>query len=158
MKEAVGSTWIFIIVITLILFFTAFVSLSTNYTRTYKIKDEIISILTSKKGINKSAITTINKELVDLGYNSISTCPDDGSTWYAFSRSNDIGFVSKKKANYCIKKTELKEYPGRLPASYYSVAVFFKVDLPVIGDMFTLVVEGETSSIVLPNDGMLPKV
>ena len=66
MKEAVGSTWIFTIVITLLLFFTAFVSLSTNYTRTYKIKDEIITILTNKKGVNKNAIRAINEELFDM--------------------------------------------------------------------------------------------
>ena len=63
MKEAIGGTWIFIIVITLIMFFTAFVSLSTNYTRTYKIKDKIVSIIASKKGVSKSTIQAINKEL-----------------------------------------------------------------------------------------------
>lgn len=164
MKEAVGGTWIFMIVITLIMFFTAFVSLSTNYTRTYKIKDEIISIIASKKGVNKQTIEAINKELVDLGYNSTSKCPEDGGTWYAFSRTNSRGTVSRDKANYCIKRNvviskcgnKTSGAIGHPPSNYYSVAVFFKLDFPVLGDIFNIIVQGETATLNMPSDGLLP--
>lgn len=164
MKEAIGGSWIFIIVITLIMFFTAFVSLSTNYTRTYKIKDKIVSIIASKKGVSKSTIQSINKELRDIGYSSKSACPDDGGTWYGFSRTNNNGTVSRTKANYCIKRNVVvSKCSGRTdgaighPASnYYSVAVFFKIDFPVLGNMFQILVQGETSTISMPEDGVLP--
>lgn len=164
MKEAVGSTWIFMIVVTLILFFTAFVSLSTNYTRTYKIKDEIISIIASNKGVNSTTIKAINKELVDLGYNSTNKCPQDEGTWYGFSRTNSSGTVSRDNANYCIKRNiviskcgdRTSGAIGHPPSSYYSVAVFFKIDLPILGDIFNVILQGETSTINMPSDGFLP--
>lgn len=164
MKEAVGGTWIFTIVITLIMFFTAFVSLSTNYTRTYKIKDEIISIVASKKGVNKDAIAAVNKELINLGYNSTSNCPNDGGTWYGFSRTNSNALGSRTSANYCIKRNVViskcgdrtSGAIGHPPSNYYSIAVFFKIDLPIIGDIFNIIVQGETSTINMPSDGLLP--
>ncbi len=44
MKEAIGGTWLFTLVIAFLAVFTTFVSITTNYSRTYKIKDEIIKI------------------------------------------------------------------------------------------------------------------
>lgn len=164
MKEAIGGTWIFIIVITLIMFFTAFVSLSTNYTRTYKIKDKIVSIIASKKGVSKSTIQAINKELREIGYSSKGSCPEDGGTWYGFSRTNGDAYVSRSNANYCIKRNVVvSECSGRTDGAighpstnYYSVAVFFKIDFPVLGNIFKIIVRGETASINMPKDPVLP--
>ena len=54
MKEAIGGSWLFTLIITLLAFFTCFISISTNYTRTYNIKDKIVSIVTNRRGINKA--------------------------------------------------------------------------------------------------------
>jgi len=52
-KEAVGGTWLFGIVITFIVFFTTYISMSTNYAKTFKVKDEIL--LTTDDYQNKIA-------------------------------------------------------------------------------------------------------
>lgn len=163
MKEAVGSTWIFTIVITLLLFFTAFVSLSTNYTRTYKIKDEIITILTNKKGVNENAIRAINEELFDIGYSTKGTCPD-GTNWFGYSKTKNNGKVYGNDANYCIKVNTvicrnrtaggtMNDGPiGHPPSNYYTVLVFFAIDIPVMRDIFTVNIQGETPTISWPDD------
>lgn len=160
MKEAIGGTWIFTIVITLITFFTCFVSISTNYARTYKIKDEIITIITNKKGINGNAITTINDRLSEIGYGSSGTCPTN--EWYGFSKNRNDRLASYyDEISYCIKINEIcctaangvSSCPsGHTDSSYYSVMVFFQLDIPLAGELFKLNVEGETPVINLPRD------
>ena len=160
MKEAIGGTWIFTIVIVLLTFFTCFVSISTNYARTYKIKDEIITILTTKKGINQYSIKAINDSLSEVGYGSEGPCPS--TEWYGFSKNRNNRTASYyEDVNYCIKITELvctnahgvsSGSIGKPKTSYYSVMVFFQLDIPLAGDIFKLSVEGETPAITLPQD------
>ena len=64
MKEAIGGTWLFGIVITFIVFFTTFISFSTNYSRTFKVKDEVITIIERHKGVNDNTIIYINKKIL----------------------------------------------------------------------------------------------
>ena len=52
MKEAVGGTWLFGIVITFIVFFTTYISMSTNYAKSFKVKDEILLTIEHFKGVN----------------------------------------------------------------------------------------------------------
>ena len=56
MKEAIGGTWVFTILIVMISLFTALISISTNYARTFKVKDKIIAILDDKRGINGTEV------------------------------------------------------------------------------------------------------
>lgn len=166
MKEAVGGTWIFTIVIVMISLFTAFISISTNYSRTFKVKDKIIAILEDKRGINHTSISRINSELNKIGYNSTGKCiPSNAPAyaynageWYAFSRNNDNSVVGENSGqiNYCIKVTNTDMVSasgvssgaiGHPARSYFTVMVFFKLDIPVLRDVFALQISGETSSI-----------
>ena len=166
MKEAIGGTWIFTIVIVMISLFTAFVSISTNYSRTFKVKDKIIAILEDKRGINYTSIARINEELNRIGYNSTGKCIPDNlpvyaqntGTWYGFSRNNDHSVVGENSGqiNYCIKVTDTDKVSasgvssgaiGHPARSYFTVMVFFKMDFPVLREVFALQISGETSQI-----------
>lgn len=166
MKEAIGGTWVFTIVIVMISLFTAFISISTNYARTFKVKDKIIAILEDKRGINYTSISRINSELNKIGYNSTGKCiPRNAPVyavnpgrWYAFSRTNDNSVVgeSSSNINYCIKVTEVDMISasgvssgaiGHPARSYFTVMVFFKLDIPVLRDVFAVQISGETSMI-----------
>lgn len=165
MKEAIGGSWLFTLIITLLAFFTCFISISTNYTRTYNIKDKIVSIVTNRRGINKTAITQINKELREIGYGGTGTCPNDSGCWYGFNKNNDNGISSyASEVHYCIKQNVVVSLRddgttsgaiGHPAQNYYSVAVFFDIDMPVVGEIFKLTVEGETSVINLPDDSLI---
>ena len=45
MRQAIGTTWILQLVIIFMLIFVAFLSLSLNYTKAFKIKNEIITTI-----------------------------------------------------------------------------------------------------------------
>lgn len=170
MKEAIGGGWLFTLVIVLISLFSAFVAISTNYSRCYKIKDEILAIVERNKGVNMSTIPEINSYLGGLNYRSVGACPDDctsGSPWYGFSITNDRGpTTSTKKVNYCIKKMDVVKYKsdgtstgpvGHPDTAYYEVLVFFHLDLPMFNEMFQIRVEGQTSLIVNAKDDLPPR-
>lgn len=164
MKESIGGTWLFTIVIAFVVLFATYVSVTTNYSRCFKIKDDIIETLESYGGANADALTDINRRLTDLGYDSVGTCPDDGGCWTGFSRLDNAtpaGYGSK--TNYCIKKTEVVKriatedsiVTGNLdafPSSYYSVAVFFRLDWPIIRQVFNIKITGETGVILNPKN------
>lgn len=171
MKEAIGGSWLFVIVILFLTLFSGFVALAVNYSRCYKTKDEILQIIEDKNGLNKEAITEINKTLKNIGYSSKGKCPSDSNCWYAFSVTKDDGTVSySQTTNYCISKTVLSQNSinkvddknssyvsevgtlGHPNSSYYSVVAFFGLDLPAIFGNFHISIQGETEPIFMAKD------
>jgi hypothetical protein len=102
----------------MIALFTTFVSVTTNYTRTYKIKDNLIAIIEKHGGVtggDYGTLQEINTYLDSLGYTATGSCPreannpnQEGSseTWHPFSRTKNDDEASGfgDKANYCIYK------------------------------------------------------
>ena len=171
MKEAIGGTWLFGIVIVFVILFATIVSVSVNWSRAYKVKDEIINQIEKNNGFNDDTKAAIDEYIGGLGYRSTGECPDDGDTWYGvvadgtmLSRSR--GYRGKSGKNYCIKRTDINRREknslgqcvtvvgavGLPEAAYYSVAVFFKLDMPIIGSIFELRITGETSTLYNIND------
>lgn len=164
MKEAIGGTWIYVIVLAFIALFTCFVSVSTNYSRCFKIKDEILTTIEIYHGLNQQSVTRINDYLTGIGYSSEGNCPNDGNCWYGFSTSNDNGPSGYGgRRNYCISKHQvvgkkvtsswetITNGPiGHPESAYYSVAVFFQLNWPVLKQIFNVPIYGETSIIYLP--------
>mgnify|MGYP007056160590 CR=1 FL=1 len=152
MKEAIGGTWLFTIVIAFLAVFTTFVSITTNYSRTYKIKDEIIKDIEYYNGVNMKSTKAIREYIKGIGYTSSSTCPEDGDRWIGFSvnGSEANGYSVPPysgNANYCIKKnvTRKIEYFGS--TAYYTVVVFFRINWPVFRQIFDVKISGETAPL-----------
>ena len=108
MKEAIGGSWLYVLAITLIALFTTFVSVTTNYTRTYKIKDQIISIIETNDGVTPKTLEQINSYLASIGYSSTGKCPtksETGEDWQSFTTSSTSGPSGfGDNVNYCIYK------------------------------------------------------
>ena len=166
MKEAIGGTWLFGIVIVFIMIFATIISVSVNWSRAYKVKDEIINQIEKNNGFNEDTKAAIDEYIGGLGYRSTGECPDDGDVWYGVvadgsSPSRSKGYRGKNGKNYCLKRNDIvrkeKNSKGQcvtvvgaigLPESaYYSVAVFFKLDMPIIGSIFEFNITGETSTL-----------
>ena len=164
MKEAIGGTWIFGIVITLVAFFTAFISFSLNYSRCYKVKNEMLSVIERNNGINQDSITEINKYINSIGYSGTGKCePQSNAACLVGFKKNDntksFTSISTQEYNYCIEKMVMNksgnsDLTGMPASAYYHIRVFFTLDMPIVGNFFNLKVEGETSTIYLPNDGV----
>lgn len=165
MKEAVGGTWLFGIVITFIVFFTTYISMSTNYAKSFKVKDEILITIEHYKGVNSSSIERINNYLDEIGYFSSGDCNgyrnDSSIPEYTRSKFSDwMGFnfneasnrpaTSTKDVNYCIRQAVFEsgdKMTAHPRSALYQVVVFFSLDWPVIGSLLNVRIEGETSVI-----------
>lgn len=152
MKEAIGGSWIFGIVIAFVAFFAGYVSLSLNYSKIYRVKDEVIILLQNYNGINDESIEAIKKYINDVGYRNYGDCE------VGLTQRNEciIGLDSRagtpysrkvEDVNYCIEKKPTKDN-----SAYYQVTLFFKVDLPIVRKMFDINVQGETSVMVSPEE------
>jgi len=145
--------------------FTAFVSVTTNYSRCFSIKDHILDEITKANGVNNTSVPKINTYLKSLGYTTTRPCPDDGSCWLAFSSSNDYqsisGYGSDTDANYCIQRVTINargsdhvaiDKRGYVSSAYYKVAVFFSVDWPILTYFININITGETQTILNNRD------
>jgi len=109
MRESIGSTWILQLVIVFILLFVGFLTLSLGYSKSYKVKNETLSVIEKYEGLTVDAVKIINNYLEYNNYDAKGKCEDD--TWYGL---DNLTVTTLEKANpnkkyyYCIKKRIVK--------------------------------------------------
>lgn len=147
MREAIGGSWLLGIVLTFIVLFAGFLAVSINYSRAFTVKNEVLNYIERNEGYSTTDNVTYNctdlstqcqiqKYLHKVSY-TISDdvkCPDvfndaDGNSTYA------------KSGGYCIKKTCTSA------GSYYTIATFVRIELPILWEAFTVPVTGQTMNI-----------
>ena len=118
---------------------------------TFRQNWSIINIIEKKEGVSDSTVAEISDYLNNVGYLVYSSCPDyvssqssEGAHGFEASNTNSRNF------KYCIAKTE--DTNGNIKKTYYKVTVFFRVDLPIMGEIFTFPVTGETKPIYFPKN------
>lgn len=149
MRESIGGTVITGIVIFFITIFSAFLAISVNYTKAFKVKNRIINILEESEGYSDNAKTKISEYLKNAGF-SMAVKNTSGS--YVFSCPDEFNDKNGNKTypeegGYCIKKICASE------GAYYKVASFIKIEIPIIWNVFTVPVIGETMVIYTTTDG-----
>ena len=161
MREAISGTYIFQIVVFFVLLFTAFMSLSINYSRAFKVSSEIANMVERNNGINDLSIEEIQTYLLDVGYRTTGNCNRDRDT----GNEEDLGYeaygldaqlVSGDKGAFCVKRVEVineGDTTGQFPVTvYYKIKVFFKLDLPILSSIFEFEIKSSTKQLNLPND------
>lgn len=167
MKESVSLTTIFQIVILFILLFTAIMALTINNSNAFAVKDSITNIIELSEGnflVNKSGNLALNDELVNSmsenSYRTIGTC-EEGYTGFQKDGTKTNG----TKSAICIKCTPAtkekdayfaSKYPGVVGSAsskegnYYSIVVFYQLDIPVLNQVYNFQTKGETKIIFGP--------
>lgn len=156
MRESIGSTWILQLIIVFMLIFVGFLALSINYTKAFKIKNEVVTIIEKYEGVSSEengSIEIINNYLRYYNYQVMGAC-DEG--FYGIADLNNTAAVPAQQGQkyyYCIKRnsTGNATFPDRVN---YNVETFFQFNLPFIGDLFTFRVSGSTIDINNPNDDL----
>ena len=154
MKEAIGSYWLTMIVITFIVLFTGYLCLSINMNKAYKVKNEIINIIQKNNGLDEDALSQIQDYMTRVGYRTNGKCD---------TSNNEVGYAisgtasTTNRAVFCVKEmtTEYESQTAytkeQFPKSaYYHVKVFFAVDLPVVRNIFTFGLKGSTKKLFYP--------
>lgn len=144
MREAIGGTWLFQIVIFFVLLFTGYMCLTINHSKAFNVKNTIIKSIEREEGIdltNPEGDPTVEKivaYLHEASYRTTGPCPD------GYTGLNRDGQLDSRNSAFCIKKT-ITQSSGDLPdMSYYSVVVFYQLDLPIFNEMFNMKVTGDT--------------
>ncbi len=155
MREAIGGTWLTQLIIVFMLIFVAFLALSLNYTKAFKIKNELLTIIEKREGFtdgDDGSIAIINNYLRANNYHAQKGCSVD-SYGVTDLNSTSIELVtnSSKKYYYCVKKIAAPASNNDAKA-YYKISTFFYFNLPVLGDIFTFEVNGSTGDINNPQD------
>lgn len=156
MRESYGTMWIMGLVLIFTLLFSSFLAVSISYSKSFKVKNEVLNFIEKQEGLTDNAVKLINDYLRNSGYKQKGVC-EEGWTGIkdissgSGSRSTKEVADGKDKYYYCVKKERISD--GAHPfKAYYKVKLFYKFELPVIGDMFNFQVDGQTSDIAIPAD------
>lgn len=83
MRESIGAGAIFSIVVVFIVLFTAYLAISVNYTRTFKLKNHIVTMIENSEGYdsgrNRALGQQIQTYLTNEGYGEHGSVPCDGN-------------------------------------------------------------------------------
>jgi hypothetical protein len=154
LKEATGSSWTFKLVIVFIFLFTTFLILTINYSKSYRVKNEVISILekyegfTNDNGNTSGSKTIINDYLRNSGYKETGSCPIEVGDPYFYGVTNlETGdyakVISGGKYYYCVKQNLNSN--GTM---FYQLILFYHFSLPFLGNIRNYQVTGTTAKII----------
>lgn len=141
MREAIGGTWLFGIVIVFIVLFSSYLAISVNYSKAFKVKNSIVTMIEKYEGIDDEVATLIANYNRSVGYGVASNCRGRGQG-FELVNTNALG----QNHRYCVSCVN-GESGSRLNQAYYTVTVFFRLDLPIIGNIFVFPVSGETKPL-----------
>ena len=170
MRESIGSTWIFQIVVIFILLFVGFLFLTLTYSKSYKLKNEVINIIEKNGSVNKKSVALINNYLTNSGYSYKYRCPQQTAetindpVWYGCNdlEGNTLVEVTNNSKDYyyCIRKFTNKDNEAGSygsPANknitmYYEIQIFYKFSLPIIENIGTFTTNGTTNDMFIRKD------
>ena len=149
MRETIGSTWTFQLIFGFILLFVSFLAVTISYSKAFRIKNEITSIIEKYGGYTTQSAELINNYVKSLGYRNMGVCSkkDDSDALGITNIDAETkeGVQKNKRYYYCIKKEQI--WNGQISNVYYEVTFFYKFDLPNIGDITTFKIKGKTTDM-----------
>ena len=153
MKEAFGGIFTMQALVVFLVLASGLLAFSVSYTKSFKVKNEIRRIVEQYEGLTEDAKLKIKDVAEKYNYNVsnptfyVDACKDNG---YHVGISETLS--NGNSAVYCVKcelvSTESLKHKG----SYYTIATFVNIDIPIINKIFPkaaafLQVKGETSLI-----------
>lgn len=146
MRETIGTTWTFQLIIIFILIFSCFLALVMSYSRAYSIKNEAINIIEKYEGINTEAAQILNNYLSVNNYKTTGKCPNE---WWGAIDLNGMyeQNVSGNEYYYCFQE---ESAPNGMV--FYNIRFFYKFNLPIIGDLTNFRIDGQTSAFIGSNN------
>ena len=146
MREVSGSTWVFQLMIIFILIFACFLTLVINYSKAYQVKNEVLSIIERYEGVTPTSEPIINNYLLGNAYTTSGECPEG---WYGVNLNN--GSLEEADENreysYCFIENDTANNQIN-----YEIIVFYRFNLPFLGELVTFRVNGVTNSFIGSND------
>lgn len=157
MKQAIGTTSLFKIILVFTFLFAAFLSVAINYNKVYRMKNEALYIIEKYEGVTQTSIPIINNYLKNNGYNIQGNCGIDYPYGVKDLNSNDVEkSAPNTKYYYCLNEyckngacNVNKKGDNQI---YFQAKFFFKFNLPFFEDLATFKITGETKGIKFYNE------
>lgn len=152
MRESVGAMWIFSICLIFIIMMTAYLAISVNYAKAFRVKSHLVSMIEENEGYSPGLEEAVDNYLSNQGYTARGKCAENLNI-----RGNEEDWELKKclsqdetgKCSACIYKANAtnSKKEGPTQRAHYRVITFFKFDIPVVNSMLTFQVAGESRYI-----------
>lgn len=150
MRSSMGAAWIFSISLTFTILIVAYLAISVNYARAFKIKSNIVTKIEEHEGYNEDLGREIEDYLVDQGYTAYGRCEnriqvngyeDDWELQDCLGNNAPAG-----ECGVCVYRRPSATGDGDICAarSSYRVVAFFKFDLPLVSYFTSFQVGGES--------------
>ncbi len=144
MRESIGSSFLFQIMIVFIFFFAAFLAIAINYSQAFQIKNKVINAIEQSEGYNATS-----QERIASIKESSSYFRDINQAQCEAKLGSDA-FVPQNEGTALNGICILRHDNGDGKA-YYTVQTYVWFNVPIIGDIATIPVNGETKLIVNDN-------
>ena len=134
MKEAIGTSMVFNLIIIFVSVFIVLLVGSLAYSKGFKVRNKIIDLIERNEGYNDVAKEQINQNMYDIGYYMMINRSCE-------SRNGVQPIPNDSPYRYCIYKYNTSK------GEYYGVQVFIHFDFPIIGSFIEIPLYGETRVI-----------
>lgn len=154
MKEAIGGVFSLEFIIIFLLILNGYMAFNVNYTKAFRVKNEIRSIIQKNEGLTDIAMRDIEDYMDKVNY----TQNKGFDEWCS---DNDMYVCETDKGSFCMEVTTSEKYGTRFNkttgkseniAAYYSITTFVDINIPLLNRFFDrlgglFAVNGETSLI-----------
>ena len=150
MRDAISGAMTLQIIVIFMIIINCYLAFSVNYTKAFRVKNEIRSIVEKNEGMTCSAISQINDLMLKSNYKMNTQfenwCSNNG---YTVARLDAGSFCYKyNKVDVTGTSNDLSTYKG----AYYTIATFVNVDIPLVNNLLPFagnlfLVKGETALI-----------
>lgn len=136
MREAVGQTFLYNVVIVLILITMLVLVGSLSYSKGFKAKNKIVSIIENNLGYDDDTMEQIDNALKESGYRPKNSfrhqdCPD---------RNGEL-LTTSDRYPYCVYANTTDK------GVYYSVTIYIRFEIPLLSGILEFPVNGDTRTI-----------
>lgn len=161
MKEAIGGVLSLNLILIFLVIISCYLAFSVNYTKAFRVKNEIRSIIEKNEGLNCEALEQI-EDLMDKSNYSV---PPMFQKWCGDSGYVYVGQPYLAKGGFCYKMQLVDKYgtadgATKYKGAYYTVVTFTNIiNMPTLGGQAsgtndltnllasTFMVKGETALI-----------
>ena len=150
MRDAIGQVFALQAILAFVLLINGYMAYSVNYTRAFRVKNQIVNIIEQYEGPTDDAMAKIGSYVDGMTYRVPQTLINSFRNRYA--SNNGDGEVSCQDG-WCYIAHDVKTTggDGEMNGTYYSVVTFVNIDIPVINNLIGLgdflSVSGETRTI-----------
>lgn len=149
MKEAIGGAFSLEFIFIFVLVLNGYLAFNVNYTKAFRVKNEIRSIIQKNEGLTADAVTDISTYMQRVSYHQNPAFTD-------WCRTKNYQVCATATGSFCYEVATSPKYgtdeKGNEIAAYYTVYTFVDINIPVINNLLPataglFTVTGETSLI-----------